>query len=335
MRKKLLLSETPCPEPLRSALLRILAGHGIGREEVESIKRIEHARVSSNYSNVISCGLSGGRVLRLFGKYTESSPAEGHGGSGYGHWGGVAYEAEVYRQVLRHATVTCPKFYGVYRDEEAGRFGFFIEYLEGGWFVTSHSDPIQSMGRASRWLGRFHAEYERHVLDRSWPFLKRYDSEYYRGWARRTSQFAGDLHGCYPWLARLCERFDEAAAILQGSPRTVIHGEFYPHNVFYHGESGESIYPLDWESAAVASGEIDLAALTEGWADDIVDSCFREYVASRWPCDPLAGDLRRFTAAQLFLQFRWLGDQQDWTVDEENRHRFELMQLSASALGLL
>ena len=203
MKRKLLHSETPCPEPLRSALIRILAGHGIRREEVEFVKKIEHARVSSNYSNVISCGLSGGRVLRLFGKYTESSPGGGHGGSGYGHWGGVAYEAEVYRPVLRHATVTCPKFYGAYRDEETCQFGFFIEYLEGGWFVTSHSDPIESMGRASRWLGRFHAENERHVVDKSWPFLKRYDAEYYLGWARRTSEFAGDLHRRYPWLPAL------------------------------------------------------------------------------------------------------------------------------------
>jgi hypothetical protein len=335
MKKKLLHSETPCSEPLRSALLRILAGHGIPREEVEFVQRIEHERVSSNYSNVISCGLADGRVLRLFGKYAESSPTDGHGGFGYGHWGGVAYEAEVYSQVLRHATVTCPKFYGVYRDEETGQFGLFIEYLEGGWFVTSHSDPEQSMRRASRWLGRFQAESARHVGNGSWPFLKRYDSEYYSGWARRTSQFAGDLHQRYPWLAGLCERFDEAVAILQGSPPTVIHGEFYPHNVLYHGESGESIYPLDWESAAVASGEIDLAALTEGWSEDFVLSCFDDYVSSRWPDDPSAGDLRRFTAAQLFLQFRWLGDQEDWTRDEENSHRFEMMHISSEKLGLL
>jgi hypothetical protein len=335
VKRKLLHSESPCPEPLRSAIVRILAAHGVGGQEVEFIRRLEHARVSSNYSNVISCGLSRGRVLRLFGKYAAATPADGHGGSGYGHWGGVAYEAEVYRQVLRNATVTSPKFYGVYRDEETGRFGLFIEYLEGGWFVSSHSDPIRSMGRASRWLGRFHAENERPVMNGWWPFLQRYDAAYYLGWALRTSEFAGGLHRLYPWLARLCERFGEAVAILQGSTPTVIHGEFYPHNVLYHGESGGSIYPLDWETAAVAAGEIDLAALTEGWSVDVIDYCFDEYVASRWPGDTSAGDPRRLTAARLFLQFRWLGDQQDWTVDEENRHRFEVMHTLSRQLGLL
>jgi aminoglycoside phosphotransferase (APT) family kinase protein len=314
-------------------LIRILACHGIRRDEVEFVNRIEHARVSSNYSNVISCGLSGGRILRLFGKYTKSSPGEGHGESGFGHWGGVAYEAEVYRQVLRHATVTCPKFYGAFCDEATTEFGFFIEYLEGGWFVTSHSDPKESMVRASRWLGRFHAENECHVAKKSWLFLKRYDADYYLGWAHRTSVFARDLRGRYPWLARLCAQFQEASAILEGAPPTVIHGEFYPHNVFYHGESGDSIYPFDWESAAVAAGEIDLAALTEGWADDIVKTCIDEYIASRWRKVPSAADVRRFAAAQLFLQFRWLGDQQDWTLDEKNSQRFELMRIAADQLG--
>ena len=332
---KLLHSEAPCPEPLRGAIVRILADHGIRGDEVEYINKFEHERVSSNYTNVISCGLSTGRSLRLFGKYTASSPEEGHGEHGYGHWGGVVYEAEVYTRVLRHATVTCPRFYGVYRDEETDLFGFFIEYLEGGWYVGSHSDPYRSLGRAARWLGRFHAENEGRVASGSWPFLKRYDAEYYCGWAYRTSRFAGNLHRRYPWLARLCERFGEAVAVLQASPPTVIHGEFYSNNVLYHGESADLIYPLDWESAAVASGEIDLAAQIEGWPDEIVESCFKEYVASRWPGRPSAGDSRRFTSARLFLQFRWLGDQQDWTVDEENSYRFEIMHAVASQLGLL
>ncbi|GAC1475907.1 MAG: hypothetical protein NVSMB9_29310 [Isosphaeraceae bacterium] len=328
----LLLSKSPCPEPLRGSLVQILERHGVRRGEIESIETIEHARVSSNYSNVISCELSGGRVLRLFGKYSESAPEDGHGGYGHGHWGGVAYEAEVYRQVLGHSTVTCPKFYGVHRDEATGQVGFFIEYLEGGWYVSSHSDPLRSLGWAAGWLGRFHSENEGRAAKNFWPFLKRYDREYYLGWARRTSEFARPLHRLYPWLVPLCERFGEALDVLQQSPPTVIHGEFYPHNVFYHGET---IYPFDWESAAIAAGEIDLAAMTEGWSDEIVASCFREYVASRWPDDPSAGNEMRFAAAQMFFQFRWLGDQQEWTVDEENIHRFDQMKHSALKLHLL
>lgn len=328
----LLLSKSPCPEPLRGCLVRILETHGVRRCEIENIEIIEHARVSSNYSNLIQCELSGGRVLRLFGKYSGSSPEEGHGGHGHGHWGGVAYEAEVYRRVLRHSTVTYPKFYGVHRDGATGRFGFFIEYLEGGWYVSSHEDPLGSLGRAARWLGRFHTENEGPVERNEWPFLKRYDREYYLGWARRTTRFAGPLHRRYTWLGRLCERFGEALDVLQRSPPTVIHGEFCPHNVFYHGES---IYPFDWESAAVAAGEIDLAALTEGWPHEVVASCLREYVVSRWPEGPPKGEPMRFAAAQLFFQFRWLGDNQEWTVDEENAHRFDQMKNSAIRLNLL
>jgi len=328
----LFLDTSPCPEPLRTALLEIMEHNGIRRDEVECVERIEHARVSSNYSNVISCGLSGGRVLRLFAKYSQSSSEEGHGGSGHGHWGGVAYEAEVYHRVLRHSTLTSPKFYGEYRDEATGQFCFFIEYVEGGWFVSSQSNPRKKMGRAASWLGRFHAENERRAAEHSWPFLKRYDTDYYLGWARRTSQFAGDLHRRYPWLAPLCMRFGEAVTTLQQSPLTVVHGEFYPHNVLY---LRGSIFPLDWESAAVASGEIDLAALTEGWSEEMIDSCFSEYVSSRWPVDSSRVDSRWFTAARLFLQFRWLGDQPEWAVDPENFHRYDQMRELATRLRLI
>ena len=60
----------------------------------------------------------------------------------------------------------------------------------------------------------------------------------------------------------VCQRADEFIAQLLAAPRTMIHGEFYPGNILY--EKGR-ICPVDWESAAIAAGELDLAALTEGW----------------------------------------------------------------------
>ena len=42
----------------------------------------------------------------------------------------------------------------------------------------------------------------------------------------------------------------------------MIHGEYYPHNILF--QSGV-VRPVDWETAALAPGEIDLATLCEGW----------------------------------------------------------------------
>jgi hypothetical protein len=188
------------------------------------------------------------------------------------------------------------------------------------------------MGWASAWLGRFHAANGPRAADGSWPFLKRYDADYYLGWARRTSLYAGRLHRQFPWLAPLAERFGGVAETLLGAPPTVIHGEFFPHNVFYYGEA---IYPLDWESAAVAAGEIDLAALTDGWEDEPVARFRRAYGEVRWPGgEPEQAD-RWFTAAQVFLQFRWLGDRPDWSQNKKVFYRYDVLKRLGIHLGLI
>jgi hypothetical protein len=326
------LDRSPCPEPLRTDLTRLLEQHGVPGGEVVSVDRVEHARVSSNESCVFEVGLRDGRALRLFGKTSGPGSAAGHGGAGHGHWGGVAYEAEIYRQVLRESPVPTPKFFGAIRDEAAGRVHLLIEYLDGGWFVSSYREPLRAMGWASAWLGRFHAANGPRAADGSWPFLKRYDEDYYLGWARRTSLYAGPLHRRFPWLAPLAERFGGVVGTLLGAPPTVIHGEFYPHNVFYHGEA---IYPLDWESAAVAPGEIDLAALTEGWEDEQIALFRRAYREARWPGGEPGQADQWFSAAQLFLQFRWLGDRPDWSRQQKVFYRYEVLKGLGVRLGLI
>ena len=59
---------------------------------------------------------------------------------------------------------------------------------------------------------------------------------------------------------------------------TVIHGEFYPKNVLIHDGI---VCPIDWESTAISVGEIDLAALTENWSEEIVQQCKIEYQVTK------------------------------------------------------
>ena len=81
-------------------------------------------------------------------------------------------------------------------------------------------------------------------------------------------------------LAGLATTFEERASELTSAPQTIIHGEYYPKNILVR--EGE-IFPVDWESAAVAAGEIDLASLTEGWPEEDKRVCQAEYCAARWP----------------------------------------------------
>jgi aminoglycoside phosphotransferase (APT) family kinase protein len=200
--------------------------------------------------------------------------------------------------------------------------------------VRLHHAPesLAAMSQAARWIGRFHAATEACLSTTSVPVLQVYDGAYYLGWVRRTLQFAGDLHHRFPWLATLCARAEEFAALLIETPPCIIHGEFYPKNVLYRDRS---IYPVDWESAAIAVGEIDLVSLTDGWSTRIVRQCELEYQRARWPYGAPAAFVQRQAAAQLYMHFRWLGDRPEWTTHKNSFWRFEHLRSAGEQLGLI
>jgi thiamine kinase-like enzyme len=166
---------------------------------------------------------------------------------------------------------------------------------------------------AARWIGQFHAATETRLQKANLPFLRTYDAAYYLGWSQRTLHYAGGLRQRFPWLEPLCERFKEAVTTLLIAPPTVIHGEYYPKNILYR--EGK-IYPIDWESAAIAAGEIDLASLVEGWPEEIAHQCRLQYRQARWPAGA-PGDIERtLCAAQMYLHFRWLGDRPETATNE-------------------
>jgi hypothetical protein len=276
---------------------------------------------------VVTCRLAGGRELRVFCKY--GSRRSEH--NCHGHRGGVAYEADVYRQVLRPLGASAPRLYGTYVEGTTGETWLILEYLDGGVRVTLTSEPA-AMDRAVDWIGRFHAAGESHAA-RAAPPLTRYDAAYYVGWARRTRRFAGPLRRRFAWLAPLCKRFEEAVAFLLRLPPTIIHGEYYPDiNVLFRGGR---IYPVDWESAAIAPGEIDLVALTEGWPAAVVRRCELRYQQTRWPWGAPAAFGRALGAARLYLHFRWLGERPGQTAEEANLWRFEELRLEGERFGLI
>jgi hypothetical protein len=277
---------------------------------------------------VVTCRLADGRELRLFCKYgSEESSHNSHG-----HRGGVAYEAEVYRRVLQRCPSTTPRFYGTYTRRAVPETWLVLAYLDKGVRAARTTDS-GAMTLAARWIGEFHAVQERCLCRAAEPSLLAYDADYYLGWARRTDRFAGERHREYGWLAPLCARFGEAVELLREAAPTVIHGEYYPaKNILY---SAGAIYPIDWESAAVAAGEIDLATLTEGWGPKASRECAAQYRRSRWPNGGPADFERRLAAARLYLAFRWLGEEPAETIDESNRWRFDDLRAAGEHLGLI
>jgi thiamine kinase-like enzyme len=140
------------------------------------------------------------------------------------------------------------------------------------------------------------------------------------------------------WLTRLCTAFEEKCELLADAPATTIHGEFGPQNVLW--QEG-IIYPIDWESAAIGPGEIDLATLLFNWPADTVDRCIAAYWRARGETRP-DSFAARWDAATLFTALRWLpdfdgprGNAAGSTRGESLRQSLAMLERTVQSLGII
>lgn len=316
----------PIPEldALSTELESAITIGGVLSGELKVVSRQANEFYSTFPSEVITCRFDGKREIRLFCKYSADLDHEAHG-----HRGGVVYEAEVYRQLLQDLDLSSPTLYGVYREAANNRVGLVLEYLADNARVTKTFDS-EAMDKAARWIGRFHALCSTRVSSSELSFLRRYDPDYYKGWASRTRHMAEQSGSCPRWLRTACDRFDEVIEALCDTHPTIIHGEYYPNNILLQNGL---IHPVDWESTAIGSGEIDLATLTEGWDQGSIQRLILEYQRARWLEGPPHDFHERLCAARIYIQFRWLGDRADWTPYLQPR--LEVLREHAEEMGLI
>jgi hypothetical protein len=265
---------------------------------------------------IVTCRIGRGKPRRIFCKYTAGVDYTGHG-----HRGGVGHEIATYRHILAPANKFRPRFYGGYTDSETGQDWLFLEYLDGSLRVGKLNDPA-AMAMTARWIAQFHVTSQRLLSHEPLRFLKRYDKEYYLGWISRTVDFAGPNYRKSSWLHHLYACAEDLLSPLLDSVPAIIHGEYYQHNILFH--QGR-VCPIDWESAAVGEGLIDLACLTDGWESKIAEVCKAAYVRTRWPEEVPADFERVLKAARLYITVRWLGDDPDFTRSADARRNW--MQL--------
>jgi len=313
----------PDDEELESALTSALRSIGCDETRVKLVGRELNVYASSSPSEILSCRLDDGRKLELLCKYPRPGLAHDDG-----HRGGTTYEATVYRVVLAPLRCSTPGFRGAHVNPADGGTWLFLEYL-GPCLRVDQSPHPRMMERAAEWIARFHTLNERRLDDAAMDEIAQYDADYYAGWSRRTSTRTAQGHDEPSWLPTLCRKFETFAAILLEPPRTIIHGEYYPINV---RARDDTIHPVDWESAARAAGELDLAALIELWDETTVDACVRAYADTRWPTGPPADFERRLAAGRMYLLLRWLGDPS--LEQARTQERLELLRELGRTWGL-
>jgi hypothetical protein len=298
------VSGLPKTDALKRGLTLALQSENVSRRSLTLLGREPTPYSTTFPCEIVTCRIGRGKPRRLFCKYTADINYTGHG-----HRGGVGYEIATYRNILAATNKFRPRFYGGYTDSETGQYWLFLEYLDGSLRVGKLNDPA-AMAKTARWIAHFHITSQGLLSNERLRFLKTYDKEYYLGWIRRAANFANQNHSKSSWFHYLCEHADDFLSPLLEFAPAIIHGEYYQHNILLH--QGQ-ICPVDWESAAVGEGLIDLASLTDGWENKIADLCTETYVRTRWPEGAPAKFETVLQAARLYMTVRWLGDDPDFT----------------------
>lgn len=306
----------PTPE-LADLHARLAEIFGVERERL-TIDRRKDVHSGTFPKEIVWCLLDG-RPVNVFCKYAAERF------TAFGHRGGIPYEAEVYRSIVSTLPLSAPRMIGMSEDEQ----WLVLEYLDGAERLDFRWRDI---GKVAAWMGHFHALSDERPSFTEQAFLSRYDADYYRGWAERTAAFAGHWHRAVPWLAPLCDYFAEHVPLLDMPPPTVIHGEFTIHNCMVRGE--DEVLVTDWESAAVAVGEIDLMCLVDAWNEQDADVAIEAYVEARWQGEPPPDFDARREAAELYLHFRWLGEDPELMLGRKRVWRFERLEQIAAGLGI-
>ncbi len=239
-------------------------------------------------------------------------------------------EIEAYRAILAPAGLGTPTYYGSAVDHERERYWLFLEYVPGD--VLWQVGELGAWEEVARWLATMHARFADATEWQSRSeHLLRYDADFYRLWLERAQTFAREAEAAAPraefrsgleWLAT---RYEKVVERLTALPVTFVHGEFYASNVLLQDDHGtRRVCPIDWESAAIGPGLIDLAALTAGtWGDDERSALARAYHETltalggspRSPDDFIAA----LDCCRLYLALKWLGWARGWSPPEEHR----------------
>jgi hypothetical protein len=315
-------------EPAVDKLQRVL-WNALRRRRIANglkITGVQRNAYSSSFASLIlTCESDDGTPLRIFCKRGGGAAYEA-----FGHKGGVAYEAGIYRRVLRLSRLPLPRYLTSHTIGDT-EVWLFLEQMDQCLRWSNCWDPSAAAVQLADWIGRFHAEQEARLKRGRPRFLLNHDATYYRSWVARAWQHVQPSFQRERWLAALRPKVDHALPWILQTPRTLIHGELFPKNVLVR-DGG--VFPIDWESASIAAGELDLASLTDNWPADVTAACEERYARCRWPAGAPADFRQTLESARLFHQFRWLGESPD-RKGGAARWRLKHLRRAGENLGLI
>jgi Phosphotransferase enzyme family len=240
-------------------------------------------------------------------------------------------EIMVYRHVLDEEfdTATC---YGALVDADRQRHWLLLEKVAGQELYKIGDFTLWC--DVARWLAQMHGRSAnvatQHPND---TYLLRYDEAFWNAWIDRAERFIGQgritsrRNMTPPQMKWLVNQSREAAQQICNLPVTILHGEFYPSNILIQQRDDRTrICPIDWETAAVGCGLLDLAALIAGnWTEQqkqqLAMAYYKELSGDGTTWDSLQHMMNNLQSCRLLLAVKWLGWSPDWRPPAE--HRFD------------
>jgi hypothetical protein len=279
----------------------------LNNDQLEVQSRVPLADYGTHRMEVLS--LSGS--LDAFDKVLIKRESEFSGtGQLLGRKLGVEYEIQVYGSIIRHTPDAKSLFVGKC-DGYGTKPALILRFLNRAQRVCWMN--VRYLYATAEWLGRFHRAWEDADSSKIPLQLIHHDRDFVGKLLAQRPIFSESNIRDFAWVANLREEIATSEALLHGSPLTVIHGEFFVKNILVHEDE---IYPVDWESAAIGLGELDLATLTYGYPEDVVDVCKHRYRDSRWGRPAPDTFETRFSLAQAMVPIVYWNDESLGALDK-------------------
>lgn len=318
----------PTLEDLEQRLSQAMSGDV--RVSARVVSRTPNSFSSTFPTEIVTCQIESQPPVRLFCKHFHADL-----GQEFGKGTRPFHEIDVYKHVLAKVPGPTPAFAGSWVSGDSTEGLLVLQYLDESRRLGHTGNYDDGLEAAAVWIGEFHRHAAELTARPELGFLQRSTGQFYSGtWARLVAK-RDSLSDPPSWLRRLNDRFHLVLKILDDADSTVIHGEYYPKNVLLH--EGR-IVPVDWETASLGMGELDLATLVDGWPR-AVDRCVSAYAKARGFASDDRHFRRRLGASQILLNAYWLSysDPRSSDVKKLDRasRRLDRMHHAAEQIGLL
>ena len=184
------------------------------------------------------------------------------------------YEREnyFYDAISRYINVSCPKFYGLIKDDDFNVIGILMEDLNinksNKLNLNLNTENINVSLLVIENLARLHSKFWNKDINKIFPELKKHNDPIFNPiWAdfinNKWPSFVNN------WKNVLSEKqisiaeniknnFQKIQENLSNNNLTIIHGDVKSPNIFYNGDNNLQPIFLDWQYIAIGKGVQDM-----------------------------------------------------------------------------